>query len=76
MIDEFRAGDQHGCQSYIHRPELPFCPGPLCQRNGCMARLSWCDALSHFHHSGGWDTCPTIKTTLQPEPRQETQWDD
>jgi hypothetical protein len=77
MNDRYSVGAQP-CDSYLHRPTLPFRPDPICGKNGCDAHIQFCECCSEHHHEGGFDNCPTIKTTLQPEPRSglETSWED
>lgn len=76
-LDEFSVGRQP-CDSYTPERLMMFnlAAYPLCPAPGCTVRTSFCVCCSEDHHAGGLDSCPTSKTTLQPEPRSENEWED
>lgn len=48
-----KTGNEYGSWVNVHE-----CFGPYDGRpRGCSGTVSFCDACSTDHHSGGWDTC-------------------
>lgn len=67
--DEYRVGTQP-CDSFTYRKMIPSVPDATCRKDGCVARVRYCECCAVQHHENGLQTCPT-----KPEPRSEMQWD-
>jgi hypothetical protein len=70
--DEYRVGRQM-CDSFMFRRTIPAVPDATCRKNGCVARVRYCECCGHPHHEGGLETCPVLPKSV---PRTETQWAD
>ena len=75
-MSEFTVGYQP-CTSFLERTLPPNwrVPDPTCHRNGCVARVRYCETCSHLHHEGGLETCPVKPPTQRYGMRLEP-WDD